>query len=247
MFRKRLGRVECEDGDTHDAEHDSQPSGHQHSHARLIIALAVTFAIGIAKVSADPEPHTSCCGPISAAGHKLLDVLDATNVESLWLDHEHVNWETGAPDKDSDYEGPGKATHCSVFAAAVGKRVGVYMLHPPEHGQILLANAQAEWFHSPAGRQNGWREIDSAKEAQTLANAGNLVTIVYENPDAHKPGHIAIVRPAARSERLLDENGPEITQAGEKNYVKTSAKVGFEHHAGAWPNGVRYYAHALGK
>jgi hypothetical protein len=40
---------------------------------------------------------------------------------------------------------------------------------------------------------------------------------------------------------------PEITQAGEKNYVKTSTKVGFEHHPGAWPDGVRYYAHAIGR
>jgi len=121
------------------------------------------------------------------------------------------------------------------------------MLRPPEHGQILLANAQAAWFHSPAGPQNGWREVKTSKDAQSLANTGNLVAIVYENPDGHKPGHIAIVRPAARSERLLEENGPEITQAGEKNYIKTSTKVGFEHHPGAWPDGVRYYVHALGK
>jgi len=219
-----------------------------HSHAaRLITTLLVTLAISLANVSARPVPQTSCCGPISSAGQKLLAVLDATNVESLWLAHEHVNWETGEPDKDADYEGPGKATHCSAFAAAVGKRVGVYMLRPPEHGQILLANAQATWFHAPAGQQGGWREIKTAKEAQTLANTGNLVAIVYENPDPHKPGHIAIVRPAARSERLLEENGPEITQAGEKNYIKTSTKVGFEHHPGAWPDGVRYYAHAVGK
>jgi len=33
----------------------------------------------------------------------------------------------------------------------------------------------------------------------------------------------------------------------EKNYVKTSTKVGFEHHPGAWPDGVRYYAHAIGR
>jgi hypothetical protein len=187
----------------------------------------------------------SCCGPITAAGQRLLDVLDGSNVESLWLAHEHVNWESGEPDKGADYEGPGKATHCSAFAAAIGKRVGVYMLRPPEHGQILLANAQAAWFYSPAGRQGGWREVKTAKEAQTLANQGSLVAIVYENPDAHTPGHIAIVRPALRPERLLDENGPEITQAGQRNYVKTSAKVGFLHHPGAWPDGVRYYAHAL--
>lgn len=217
------------------------------SHARSIAALAASLAIGLANISARSVPQTSCCGAISAAGQKLLSVLDATNVEALWLAHEHVNWETGEPDKDADYEGPGKATHCSAFAAAVGKRVGVYLLRPPEHGQILLANAQAAWFHSAGGEQGGWREAKTAKDAQTLANAGNLVTIVYENPDPHKPGHIAIVRPAARSERLLEENGPEITQAGEKNYVKTSTKVGFEHHPGAWPDGVRYYAHAIGK
>jgi len=217
------------------------------SHARVIAALTATLAVGLATISARYVPQTSCCGAISAAGQKLLAVLDATNVESLWLAHEHVNWETGEPDKDADYEGPGKATHCSAFAAAIGKKVGVYMLRPPEHGQILLANAQAAWFHAPDGQQSGWREVKTAKEAQTLANAGNLVTVVYENRDPHKPGHIAIVRPAARSERLLEENGPEVTQAGEKNYVKTSTKVGFEHHPGAWPDGVRYYAHAIGK
>jgi hypothetical protein len=211
---------------------------------RSIVAVAavVTFTTGI--LSAGPAAE-SCCGPISPAGQRLLEILDSTNVETLWLAHEHVNWETGEPDRDADYEGPGKATHCSAFAAAVGKRVGIYMLRPPEHGQILLANAQAAWFHAPGGQQNGWRDVKTPKEAQTLANQGYLVTVVYESPDLHKPGHIAIVRPAARPERLLEENGPEITQAGTRNYIKTSTKVGFEHHLGAWPDGVRYYAHQL--
>jgi len=48
------------------------------------------------------------------------------NVESLWLAHEHVNWETGEPDKNADYAGPGRSMHCSAFAAAVGKKLGVY-------------------------------------------------------------------------------------------------------------------------
>jgi hypothetical protein len=213
---------------------------------RSIATVAAVFVLTVGLVHARPAAE-SCCGPVSAAGHRLLELLDSTNVETLWLAHEHVNWETGEPDKDADYEGPGKATHCSAFAAAVGKRVDVYMLRPPEHGQILLANAQAAWFHAAAGMQNGWRELKTPKEAQTLANEGYLVTVVYENPDPHKPGHIAIVRPAARPERLLDENGPEITQAGQRNYVKTSTKVGFEHHPGAWPDGVRYYAHAVKK
>ncbi len=191
--------------------------------------------------------ESPCCGPITDQGTRLLAVLDGMNVESLWLAQEHVNWETGEPDKRADYSGPGRSTHCSAFAAAVGKRLGVYMLRPPEHGQVLLANAQAEWFRSPAGRQGGWRTAKDAHEAQSLANRGNLVVIVYESPDPHRPGHIAIVRPALRPTRLLDENGPEITQAGQKNHTKTSAKVGFLAHPGAWPAGVLYYSHAIGQ
>jgi hypothetical protein len=167
------------------------------------------------------------------------------NVEALWLAHEHVNWETGEPDRGADYSGPAQSTHCSAFAAAVGKRLGVYMLRPPEHGQVLLSNAQADWFSAAEGRQAGWRELSSAREAQAFANRGGLVVMVYQSPDPHRPGHIAIVRPAERPEHLLEENGPEITQAGTKNYVKTSAKVGFLHHPGAWPDAVRYYAHAV--
>ena len=200
---------------------------------------------GATRLVFSAEP--SCCGPITGQARRLLEVLDSMNVESLWLAHEHVNWETGEPDKGADYEGPGRSTHCSAFAAAAGKRLGVYMLRPPEHGQILLANAQAEWFRSPAGSQAGWHPVRDARDAQSLANRGNLVVVVFESPDPHRPGHVAIVRPALRPTRLLEENGPEITQAGQKNYIKTSAKVGFLAHPGAWPGGVLFYAHSIGQ
>jgi len=206
----------------------------------LLLLLVWQGAICLA-VSAEP----SCCGPITEQGRRLLAVLDGMNVESLWLAHEHINWETGAPDKGEDYTGPGRSTHCSAFAAAVSKRLGVYMLRPPEHGQILLANAQAEWFRSPGGNQGGWRSVRAAHEAQSLANRGNLVVVVFESRDPHRPGHIAIVRPAHRPMRLLEENGPEITRAGQRNYAKTSTKVGFLAHPGAWPGGVLYYAHLI--
>ncbi len=202
-----------------------------------------SFALGLSRPAQSIEP--SCCGPITDQGRRLLSVLDGMNVESLWLAHEHINWETGEPDKGEDYTGPGRSTHCSAFAAAVGKRLGVYMLRPPEHGQILLANAQAEWFRSPDGRQKGWRSVRDAHDAQSLANRGNLVVVVFESPDAHRPGHIAIIRPAHRPARLLEENGPEITQAGQKNHSKTSTKVGFLAHPGAWPGGVLYYVHPV--
>jgi hypothetical protein len=210
----------------------------------VIFGFATLFLI-TTPATEGSAAESSCCGPISAAGHRLETVLDGMDVESCWLAHEHVNWETGRPDKGEDYEGPGRSTHCSAFAAAVGKRLGVYMLRPPEHGQILLANAQAEWFHTERGVASGWRPVPGAQQAQVLANKGNLVVIVFESPNPHKPGHIAVVRPSTRSQRLLDENGPLIIQAGQKNYVHTSAKVGFQLHAGAWPDGVRYYMHAV--
>jgi hypothetical protein len=210
-------------------------------HARSLAAVS----LAVRPETEGPAAEPSCCGPISTAGHRLEAVLDGMDVESLWLAHRHVNWETGQPDKGDDYAGPGRSSHCSAFAAAVAKKLGIYMLRPPDHGQILLANAQAEWFHTQPGRQAGWRAVGGPQQAQTLANEGNLVVIVYESPDPHTPGHVAIVRPAVRPQRLLDENGPSIIQAGQKNYVRTSAKVGFEAHPRAWPDGVRYYAHGV--
>ncbi|HTX35047.1 MAG TPA: hypothetical protein VME43_08495 [Bryobacteraceae bacterium] len=211
------------------------------SNIGIVAALFLTVAPGTDGTAAE----TYCCGAVSMPGERLEAVLDGMDVESRWLAKEHVNWETGRPDKGPDYDGPGRSTHCSAFAAAVAKKLGIYMLRPPDHGQVLLANAQAEWFHTKAGREAGWHTVLGPREAQRLANEGNLVVIVYESPDPHKPGHIAIIRPDLRSLRLLEENGPSVTQAGQTNFTRTSAKIGFEHHPGAWPNAVKYYAHPV--
>jgi hypothetical protein len=167
------------------------------------------------------------------------------NVESLWLAHEHVNWETGEPDRGAEDEGPGNHSHCSAFAAAAAKRLGVYLLRPPEHGQLLLANAQAEWLRSAAAQKSGWESVSDMREAQRLANQGNLVLVLFQNPDKHVPGHIAIVRPSAKSLKALQENGPRIIQAGNHNYASTNVRIGFRNHPGAWPDGVLYYVHML--
>jgi hypothetical protein len=36
----------------------------------------------------------------------------------------------------------------------------------------------------------------------------------------------------------LEESGPQIIQAGQRNYTSTSVKIGFLAHLGAWPDGV---------
>ena len=97
--------------------------------------------------------HEPCCGPIAPAGDHLASVLDDMNVESLWIAGQHINWETGEPDRGGDYEGPGNHTHCSAFSAAAAKRLGIYLLRPPEHGQSLLANAQSKWLETAAAEK----------------------------------------------------------------------------------------------
>jgi hypothetical protein len=119
------------------------------------------------------------------------------------------------------------------------------LLRPPDHGQLLLANAQAEWLQSDKGREAGWSAVSDMREAQRLANEGQLVLAVYPNPHRHAPGHVAIVRPSRRSLETLENDGPELTQAGKRNYNRVNARVGFANHPGAFPDGIRYYAHAI--
>jgi hypothetical protein len=211
----------------------------------LCLLSATTAPMLRGTIAAQEREQTPCCGPITPAGEQLAATLDSMDVESKWLAHEHVNWQTGEPDRGGENEGPGTHTHCSAFAAAAAAKFGVYLLRPPEHGQVLLANAQADWLASDAGLRTGWRKVPDGTEAQRLANKGNFVLVLYQNPDGHVPGHIAVVRPSQKSAKSLSENGPEIIQAGERNHAKTNVRLGFDNHPGAWPGGVLYYVHAL--
>jgi len=226
---------------------------------RHIGPFAVSFlALGMFAANSAAARHTAlvfpatagqpCCGAITAQGNEFSAILDSMNVEKRWLAREHVDWKSGESDRPPNYTGPGKSSHCSAFAAAVGERVYVYMLRPPDHSEILLASAQAEWFHARAGDNAGWKpllEPNPDIAAQQLANQGNLVVIVYESPDLHKPGHIVIVRPSEKSLDALRKEGPQIVQAGMQNYNSTIAARAFRYHTGAWPNGVHYYWHAI--
>jgi hypothetical protein len=216
------------------------------AYRRSMFSIALLASLIFALPSlVEANVQARCCGGITPAGHRLEEALDSMRVESLWLANEHINWETGEPDRGGNYEGPGKHTHCSAFAASAAKKLGVYLLRPPEHGQLLLANAQAEWLRSAEARDKDWHKVAGAREAQAEANRGNLVVVVYENPDKHVPGHVAIVRPSDKSSRALERDGPQIIQAGQHNHTSTVVRVGFRNHPGAFPRGVRYYVHSL--
>ena len=215
----------------------------------LAFALAcVTPVLSAQTAALSPGPATNnqpCCGPITAEGRRLLTVLDSMDVEHKWLAHEHVNWLSGEADRPANYTGLDRATHCSAFAAAVGYRLGVYILRPPEHPQQLLASAQGEWLAADAGRAAGWTLISDAVHAQHLANMGAFVVVDYVSPDPHTPGHIAIIRPSEKTAAELAQDGPDVTQAGATNRTRWVAAHSFDHHPGAWPNNVRYFSHPV--
>lgn len=209
--------------------------------ARTAIAvIALAFCLGAA------PPPTPCCGPITADGQRLATAIDHSGVEHLWQPHIHILWQTGEPDPAR----PGwslHATHCSAFVAAFAARLGVYVLRPPAHGQNLLASAQFRWLEG-TGEQSGWQQVN-AVTAQTLANRGWLVLASFENPNPHRPGHIAVIRPSEKSMALLLAHGPEEAQAGGINRLRTTVAHGFHFHPGAWEPGgagtIRFFAHPV--
>jgi hypothetical protein len=206
----------------------------------FVVALGVAGLVTPATALAEP-----CCGPITPAGARLARFLDDTGVDHLWIVGNRVNWQTGAAIGASLKT---TATHCSAFVGAVTERLGVYILRPPEHGQVLLANAQLRWLRD-AGAAAGWWSLADPIAAQSAANLGEVVVEAFENPDPSRPGHIAVVRPSEQSRAALDRDGPRETQAGETNALDVSTKVGFRHHAGAWLSegrgGIRFYAHVI--
>jgi hypothetical protein len=188
-----------------------------------------------------------CCGPITPDGERLAQFLDHSDVDRLWVAGWHVDWRTGEIDRSAP-GGPEARTHCSAFAAAMADRLGIYVLRPPEHSQNLLSNAQMRWLREH-GAEHGWRGLGSDIAAQTAANGGELVLEAFENPDPHRPGHIAIVRPSQKTPAALNREGPQETQAGEQNAISTTTAAGFRHHRDAWTVGgggeLRYYAHVV--
>jgi hypothetical protein len=201
--------------------------------------LIVAAALVLSSLNA-----TALAGDISPLGRRLASVLDSMKVEEHWLAGVHVNWRTGDPD-GQPIKTEGAHTHCSAFVAAVAETLGIDLLRPPEHSLVLLANAQHDWLREK-GPEHGWRRVKDAEQAQELANQGELVLASCKSPDPEKSGHIAIVRPATKSEAQIHIEGPEIIQAGTHNHERTTVKEGFRSHPGAFKNDeILYFAHHL--
>ncbi len=181
---------------------------------------------------------------ITPAGQQVAKVLDSMHVEQLWLAGRQVDWRTGEPN-GKVYTNATLHTHCSAFAAAAAEKLGVYLLHPPAHSAVLLANAQQTWLCA-SGTNEGWQAVKTPVQAQELANEGQLVVVTCKNPDPKRPGHIAIVRPSTKSDAAILAEGPEIIQAGQHNHADTTTKDGFKNHPGAFAGSqLMYFSHAI--
>jgi hypothetical protein len=198
----------------------------------LLAAFALTGAAPAAEDAVTPQAQ------------QIFREIDAMGVESKWIAGEHVYWESGLPTGVPETS-PGKHTHCSAFVAAAAKKLGIYILRPPEHGQQLLANAQNDWL-AQEGLAHGWRKLADAREAQAAANRGMLVVASYHNHHDDRPGHIAIIRPGTKTSEQIAAEGPDVTQAGSVNATSISIKAGFAGHPAAWrDNEIAYYAHEV--
>lgn len=186
-----------------------------------------------------------CCGPVTEKASKLEKFYDQANVESLWLNGIHVDWQTGVSDKPADYSGPDRWSHCSAFVASISMQLGVYVLRPPEHPETFLASAQGKWLSSESAVKEGWLKLSDMKTAQEDANSGKLVIAAYVSRKEFKPGHIAIVRPSLKSEEELNAEGPQIIQAGKSNYNSTTVSEGFDNHPDAFPGEILYFSHSV--
>jgi len=204
--------------------------------------LFLAAALLAAASGAIAEPSTET---VSAKGQSLAAELDAMGVETKWIAGERVDWRSGLPN-GKPLTRPGRHTHCSAFVAAAADKLGVYILRPPQHSSVLLANAQNAWLRDD-GAAEGWHELPDATAAQAAANDGELVVASYLSRRPDTPGHIAIVRPAARSVEEIAADGPLVIQAGTVNSAAISLREGFAGHPRAWRGqGLSYFAHEVG-
>lgn len=175
---------------------------------------------------------------------ELWKRLEAMEVDKLWLPGAIVDWKTGLPTGQPIKDSKSKHTHCSQFVAAAADRLSIPLLRPPEHRVVGLANAQFDWLESEAARKAGWVRLADGAKAQAAAVDGRLVLASVKNPDATRPGHIAIVRPGAKGDELLVKEGPDVMQAGGTNALRATLRKGFGNHPKEYDQ-IAFYAHVV--
>lgn len=201
----------------------------------LCLSLAIGLLVATPLLRGNEPGGKESASSITAKGKHLARVLDEMEVEKYWQPGVAIHWKTGKPDPNQGQH----ATHCSAFVAAACERLGVYILRPPDHSQVLLANAQQKWLLNE-GEKEGWRPVKSWSAAQQRANDGDLVVASFRNPNPEEPGHVALVRPSTRSPESITKDGPDFIWAGRHNHNRGTLDECFHEHK----DKVLFFAHA---
>lgn len=107
----------------------------------------------------------------------------------------------------------GQQNWCNRFAALVTSELGCPIIFG-EYG--TRANDQIAWLDAGS---NGWYQVGSQSEAQSLAINGSVVLATYYNMMPGGSGHMALVLPVG--------GGMRIAQAGKHCYNNASLAAGF--------------------
>lgn len=216
----------------------------------LVVATAGTFTLtasasGIGTGLAPATGATLVIGPANAVneqGRAIVALLDSLEVERYWKRGVSVNWFTGAEGGTGTNKTKGEASHCSSFAPAVARLLGVYLLtQSSEVSDLGLANRQADWLRT--NTVSGWFPIAGHIPAQHIANTGAVVVASLKEEDGSS-GHIAVVRPSIKCDAEIAAVGPQISQSGMVNYNETDAETGFSYHTSPLSR-IRYYGHGV--
>jgi hypothetical protein len=106
-----------------------------------------------------------------AGGFRLAEFFDLLQVDRLWIKGHHIVWMTGQQNAGAGV-GRDRYTHCSAFVAAAAMRLGIYVLRPPFHDEMLLASAQDLWLKGYARYQG---ETAVAAGWTVLVGVANLM------------------------------------------------------------------------
>ena len=115
-------------------------------------------------------------GVISDGGERLRVFLDGTHVETRWIADYHVIWQTGQRNGPAEGD-PAHHTHCSAYVAAAALYLDIYILRPPNHPQLRLANAQVDWLggvgteSGPTAVEAGWTPLGMSGGYGRVENA----------------------------------------------------------------------------
>jgi hypothetical protein len=201
--------------------------------------------------------ETDVGGVISEGGERLSDFLDGTNVETRWLADHHVIWQTGQPNGPAEGD-PAHHTHCSAYVAAAALDLDIYILRPPNHEQLQLANAQVSWLGGvgtesgptatkgrvelPRGKRRRWCSRSSHCRRQRWEARGRGVSRRRSNPMVRRY-NAPDISSLSDLRNPSQPTKPQVVTAGVKNFKSASMKFAFGDHALAWPREIQLFVH----